>query len=108
MYILDCYLENQEFQEADLYSYIANSAPENEAPLKTLTDILNTHEDQPIYTFDYFKNLIYEINECMSLEQKIVALKEKLRFSADSEKGKISNEIISLNQMLKKKKYGIK
>ena len=108
MYILDCYLENQDFQEADLYSYIANLSSQDDEVLKTLTNILNTHEDQPIYTFTYFKNLIYEINECMSLEQKIEALKENLRFSLDSEKGEISNEIISLNQILKKKKYGIK
>ena len=61
MYILDCYLENQDFQEADLYSYIANLSSQDDEVLKTLTNILNTHEDQPIYTFTYFKNLIYEI-----------------------------------------------
>ncbi len=106
MYILDCYLEDENFQEADLYSYIGSLNTEENDVLKVLTDIISSHENNPSYTFDYFKSLVYEIKECMTIESKISFLKDKLEFIIDpKEKGKITNEIIKLNQELKKKKY---
>lgn len=109
MYILDYYLENKNFTEADLYSYISNINPNDDEIIKTLTEVLNTHEMAPIYTKEYFKDLIYEIKEIMTLEQKIDFLKEKLEYIADpKEKGNITNEIILLNQQLKQKKFKTK
>ena len=106
MYLLDCYLEDKNFKEADLYSYISNVNQQNDEVLKTLTDILATHEVNPTFSQEYFESLVYEIKECMSLENKISFLKEKLEFTTDSvEKGKITTQIIELNQELKKKKY---
>ena len=110
MYILDYYLENNEINEADLYSYISNLNPNDDEILKTLTQVISSHnENESTYNKDYFHRLIYYIKEIMTLEQRIDQLKEKLAYTSDNkEVGNIANEIFRLSQELKQKSYNFK
>ena len=97
-YIADYYVKNHDLNIANLYS------TEDENINKTLNEVLNAFKDLPKYNQDSFKSLVYNIKECIPLEEKINALKEELNYMTDNQKrAEKSQEIINLKAELKRK-----